>query len=161
MTKDVTIGEGRYQLGKMTARAASRIYNLFVASMLKMVREQNVPDTETPAANNGTEESAAEATVAFLWASLSTTLAEDTYTSIQNQCLAVCARYLENGAPHPLLMKDGSNRWALPDLEQDAPLVNRLIVEVLRYNIGPFFRERVFGDRQGAATVPSLSNVPV
>ena len=141
--KQFAIGSDQYQVAKMTALTASYIYGLFVSSMIKLVREtpaeadsvsseEPKPDTEAEAAQR----------VGFLWSMLSGSIDEKTYSSLQQKCLAVCSKQVQAGDSFvysPVLMQNGSGRFAIPELAQDAVAVNRLIVEALQFNIAPFF----------------------
>ena len=141
ITKDITIGNDRYQLVKMSAQTASWISNLLVANSLLNARpstsnESSEPSEEMPEMK---PEEKAYAAVGSLWLLCGASLAEDVYKRIQNCCLMACRQYDSNGTLLAVLMQDG--RFVSKDLENDAPTVNRLIMEAMQFNIAPFFIE--------------------
>lgn len=145
-TKEIELSDGaRYRLTKLPAETASRIFNLLMATVMK-ARQNSGEASEEPPEDTDPEKRAA-GTVAFMWMLASADLDEKAYTRVQFQCLYSCAR-LDGDSTVPVRMADG--RWAAKELENDAPAVNRLVTEVLQFNIAPFF----LGGASSAAAAP-------
>lgn len=145
-TKEVIVGESVYRLTKLSAETASRIFNLLMATVMKARQDSPATTDETPEEIN--PEVRAAGTIAFMWMLASTDLDEKVYARIQFQCLFSCA-LLAGNATTPVRMVDG--RWAVKELESDAPAVNQLVTEVLQFNIAPFF---LGGASSAAAATP-------
>lgn len=158
LTKDITIGDGRYQLVKMPADTACWINNLLVAVMMKSQTGTNAetnPEQEAELAKLSPEERA-NGLVAVLWLNAAVELSEEAYKRVQNRALMACRAYDANGALSVVLMPDG--RWAtkgLPvDLAQDGKTVNELVTEAIRFNIAPFFTPAESSEAPGTAGQP-------
>jgi hypothetical protein len=142
LTKDITIGGQRYQLNPMTPEAASRIFNLLVATNMNLLKG-------TPKADQAKEKALWEMTVAertesaaeSVWLLGASSLPEKEYSRVQHVALRAVKAYDAQGNTSVILMTDGS--WATKgmtvDLSQDAALVKQLIAESLKFNLAPLF----------------------
>lgn len=139
LVKEITIGDTRFQLTKISAQQASWLSNLLVANSLTngpRSQPQATPEAATPETTLTPEEQAAGA-VGTLWLLCGSTLDEERYKRVQQCALASC-RFLDpDGNPSAVVMQDG--RFTSKDLESDAPTVNKLIAEALIFNLLPFF----------------------
>ena len=135
--KDTTIGDNQYRVGQLKAADGGWIFSTFVKRYRAYKEAQ--PDTEaqpeTIAAPVDPEVGFA-VTAAFLVEQLG----RGELAEIQALCLGVCGRYDSRlGSPiaKPILFADG--RYAIPDLEFDAPAVLELTKQCIAFNISPFF----------------------
>ena len=114
----------------------SRILNLLLASAMKAAAD--TPDTGPSEGTKPSTIEEAQEMVAAIWLTVGVNIPEDTYAWIQRMCLRAANLYLtEQTPPVPVLSKNG--RWADKELEFDSPTVNRLITEVLQFNLSRFF----------------------
>jgi hypothetical protein len=60
---------------------------------------------------------------------------EDEFRSIQNRCLAVCCRYVED---MPVPVTAGPGKFALDDLQHDHGTVLALTIHAQKFNFDPF-----------------------
>ena len=135
--KDTTIGDNQYRIGLLKAADGGWIFSTFVKRYRAYKEAQ--PDTaeqiETIAAPVDPEVGFA-ATAEFLVEQLG----RGELAEVQALCLGVCGRYDSRlGSPiaKPILFADG--RYAIPDLEFDAPTVLELTKRCIAFNIAPFF----------------------
>jgi Phage tail assembly chaperone protein, TAC len=120
-TKDVSIGDHQYRVGKLTARTASWVAMQILTKLLPS------GDELVTGGRASAERSA---------------LSESEFHNIQGHCLRVCARYETAGeslVPTPVLMADG--RFAIPELEYDVVAVMALTLHSLMFSVSPFFEE--------------------
>ena len=139
--KDTTIGDQQYRIGLLDASDGSWIFSTFVKRYRAFQESQPaplqvvVPDPDVKIPDVPPEVGFAM-TAAFLTEQLSRTeLAE-----VMKLCLGVCGRYDSRlGTPisKPILFPDG--RYAIPDLEFDAPTALELTKQCIAFNIAPFF----------------------
>ncbi len=135
--KDVTIGDNQYRIGQLKAADGGWIFSTFVKRYraYKEAQPENEAQVEIVAAPVDPEVGFA-VTAAFLVEQLGRSeLAE-----VQALCLGVCGRYDSRlGSPiaKPILFADG--RYAIPDLEFDAPAVLELTKQCIAFNIAHFF----------------------
>jgi hypothetical protein len=133
--KDIQIGEHLYRIGQLKAADGSWIYSTFVKRYRAYQEAQpSTPQTiEAPAVP---PEVGFAMTAQFLIEQLS----REELAEVQQLCLTCCGRYSsKTGTPiaMPILHSDG--RYAIADLEFDAPLVYKLTTECVAFNIAPFF----------------------
>jgi hypothetical protein len=143
--KNIEVREQSFRLNRMTATDADWIKNLLLMGMMKDQRAQ-----ETDAAPNAeleklTPEQKADGLISVLWLKGGMALDEDRYRSIQTRCLFTCSR-VNGDALSPVMMVDG--RWTDADLKTDAQRVSDIILEVLKFNLQPFFLD-------GASSAPN------
>lgn len=139
--KDVEVAGKKYQISKMPARTASWIAVQILTKMLPGVMESKLQLANLPVNRSQ--------------------LTESEFYSIQASCLAVCSRYERVGevvAPQPVLMMDGSGRFALPDLEDDVVSVLGLTVHALIFNVSSFFEDGALTAILGARPDPKDPN---
>ena len=117
LTKDVEIGESRYQVGRFKARDGSWVLAQILTKMLPAAIESSLQGSGL-AANRAQ-------------------ISEEEFASIQAIALSVCRRY-ENNIPMPVFPRPDT--WAIKDLEYDLVTVMRLTIEALVFNITPFFK---------------------
>ena len=137
MSKDVTIGEHEYKVGRLKAHAGAWIISLLrgkaQASGLKRAEASPEPAKDAP---QPSFEEGLMATTVYLIGQLSF----EEMKAVQDLCLEQCAQYEAIGGkqiPMPILA--GPGRWAIADLEYDGPTVLSLTRECLAFNIAPFF----------------------
>lgn len=147
-SKEVEVGGERYRLHKMPVEASTRIHNMLMAIAFK-ARDGSAGDS-APEPDEATAEERADAMVATLWMLASAEMEEKTYARVQHQCMLACSRLGGDGSLAPVKILDG--RWAFEELKHDGPTVDRLVVEVLQFNIAAFFLARL--SRLAAATAP-------
>jgi len=135
--KDTTIGDNQYRIGQLKAADGSWIFSTFVKRYRAYKEAQPETDAqpETIVAPVDPEVGFA-VTAAFLVEQLG----RGELAEVQTLCLSVCGRYDSRlGSPiaKPILFADG--RYAIPDLEFDAPTVLELTKQCIAFNIAPFF----------------------
>jgi hypothetical protein len=132
LTKEVVIGEHRYQISRMDAMHGSWI----AMQMLTRVFPMNLEDIVRRAAENE-----GMGQMPSLPANRST-LSEEEFRNVQLHCLRVCSRFEMVGANDvamPIVMPNGV--WAIKDLQTDVLTVLALTAQSLVFNISPFFEE--------------------
>ena len=135
--KDTTIGDNQYRIGQLKAADGGWIFSTFVKRYRAYKEAQ--PDTEAQqeiVAAPVDPEVGFAVTAAFLVEQLG----RGELAEVQTLCLGVCGRYDSRlGSPiaKPILFADG--RYAIPDLEFDAPTVLELTKQCIAFNIAPFF----------------------
>ena len=135
--KDTTIGENQYRIGQLKAADGGWIFSTFVKRYRAYIDAQpetdEKPDTEAKPVD-------AEVGFAVTAAFLVEQLGRGELAEVQTLCLGVCGRYDSRlGSPiaKPILFADG--RYAIPDLEFDAPTMLELTKQCIAFNISPFF----------------------
>jgi len=134
--KDIPIGEHVYRIGQLKAADGSWIYSTFV-KRYRAYREAQPVQMEQPEA---TTEVPQEIGFAMTAQFLMEQLTRDELTEVQGICLLACGRYSNRtGTPisMPILLADG--RYAVPELQFDAPTIYKLTQEAIAFNIAPFF----------------------
>ena len=116
-TKDVTIGETKYQVGRLSARDGSWLVGQFLPNMAGAFGKE-----------------IGEKELGLALAATLRSFSEDNFYSIQGKALGVVRRYDSKGNPVPLLMTDGR-------LVYDPGLVEltALTVTSLAFNLHCFF----------------------
>jgi hypothetical protein len=122
VTRDITIGSSTYRIGQFSARDGSWIVSQFITRMLLL----------DPA------KASDEKNLAFILSTTLSELPEDKYNQVREKCLAVCSEPDSLGAAIPLLMRDGSSRWASKN-PPDLVAQNALLIGALVFNLSPFF----------------------
>src|SRR5579862_5528303 len=118
-TKEVTLGETVYQIGRMTARDGSWILAELLTKMLPAFVESQFSGLP-----GGRPQ-----------------ISEEEFQNIQGHALAVVRR-IEKGIPMPIFVRP--NTWAVKELEYDLVAVMTLTVHALAFNLSPFFAEAGF-----------------
>jgi hypothetical protein len=146
--KIITLGDPQIQfrIGRLTPAQGSFILGQVMAANLKRIAEMRAlrPLSASSSEETPDEKPDAEGLVratamgAFLGG-----LDLDTHTRIQQMCLAVCAQMQFSSNGHepvamPIATADGG---LLPQLAMDIPLVMRLEMEVLVFNLTDFFAQ--------------------
>jgi hypothetical protein len=121
VTKELSVGASNYRIGLFSARDGSWIVGQFITRMLLL----------------DPEKASDEKNLAFILSTMITDLPEAVFNSIRDKCFAVCSKQDPLGAYAPLLMRDGSGRWA--EKEPDLLTVNVLLTSALAFNLSPFF----------------------
>lgn len=146
--KEFTIGNQRYQIGKMTPLIASRVHNWILSGAAKLAQDQpdvpsngNAPDASIAELSPEERQARADAIVAGTWVMASTLFSEELCEKVQMHCLLQCSQFApgDNGDAPPVPIISANGRWAVKSLEQDALAVNQLILASLKFNISPFF----------------------
>ena len=137
-TKDVTIKNYTFRISRMTALVGSKILNILLTATFKNQTPTKNDEADATAFKNSPLEEQAAAVVSSMWIPASTVLSDDIYTYIQKQCLKVCSVLVQDA---PLILIGPNGAWAVKELENDMPLVNNLIQEVLTFNLSTFFQE--------------------
>jgi len=155
-TVDVIVNEKPYRIGRLTASCGSWIRSVLVGSIKVSGEGKDDPELEKRMSEMDPKERA-DGLVQMLWTTCGSGLSEEAYRTVQTRCLQVVS--MENGAgPVPVMMKDG--RFAVKDLEYDGPTVDRLVVEVLKFNIAPFFLAGASSQPSRSPSDSSPSNAP-
>lgn len=126
-TKDIQIGDIRYQLGRFTARDGSWVLGQFLARGL-VAGLGNVDESKETI----------EKQIALMLSMAFAEIDERVYASIQNKCFSVIKRYdqqAENTVAMPLLMASGG----FTGKEPDALSASTLMMACLAFNLAPFF----------------------
>jgi len=166
-TKDVAIGDTRFQIGKMEVEYACWVLNLFMATEARQMMNAKPNSNGTPAPEPPPQEQTREITeeqagniVASGWVMVGADLPTESYRQIQSACLRATSMYLEDGSPMPLKMADG--RWTASGkrFADDLKTVNQLIIESLKFNLSPFFLEDALNapPQTTAAGRPSIAS---
>jgi hypothetical protein len=135
--KDVTIGENQYRIGLLKAADGGWIFSTFV-KRYRAYKEANPSDESQPETIVAPVDP--EVGFAVTAAFLVEQLGRGELAEVQALCLSVCGRYDSRlGSPiaKPILFADG--RYAIPELEFDAPAVLELTKQCIAFNIAPFF----------------------
>jgi hypothetical protein len=145
-TRDVTIGNYRYQLTRFSPREGSYLVGQFLMKGLLASLEN--PDQEI-----------SEKDLGLGFAATFQGFSEEVFHRVQGKCFAALRRYEDVGGtsvPKPLLMADG--RWAITPEPNSVELLS-LTVAVLAFNLHCFFEP---GALETLRTVfPDLSLVKV
>jgi hypothetical protein len=135
--KDVQIGEHLYRIGQLKAADGSWIYSTFVK------RYRAYQEAQPASSTNGTQEAptvAPEVGFAMTAQFLIEQLSREELGEVQQICLTSCGRYSsKTGTQIAMPILHGDGRYAIADLEFDAPLVYKLTTECVAFNIAPFF----------------------
>ena len=135
--KDTTIGDNQYRIGLLKAADGGWIFSTFV-KRYRAYKEANPSDGSQPETIVAPVDP--EVGFAVTAAFLVEQLGRGELAEVQELCLGVCGRYDSRlGSPiaKPILFADG--RYAIPDLEFDAPAVLELTKQCIAFNIAPFF----------------------
>lgn len=116
-TKDVEIDGKRYRISRFTAKVGSSIAAQLMPKIMQCIDGQNLD-------------------VATIVKMLPT-ISESELSGIQDHCFTVCARYEENGAVTPVVLRPGV--WGIKELEYDVVVVMALTINALIFNLSPFF----------------------
>jgi hypothetical protein len=120
-SKDVTIGESRYQIGRMTARVGSWIAMQIGTKLFPIMFESQINIEGLP---SGRSE-----------------MSETEFRNIQDHCLSVCRKYRVVGQSEVALpIMKSANVFAAPELEFDVVTISALTVHALVFNIAPFLQ---------------------
>ena len=105
-----------------------------------MKAQKGAAEGEDDAPESGDLQERANGMVKGMWLFASSALDDDQYAKIQGRCLASCA-LIDGDKTIPVRMADG--RWAVKELESDAPAVDQLVSEVLQFNLAVYFIARL------------------
>jgi hypothetical protein len=150
-TKEVKIGSVVYRISQFSARDGSWVVGQFITRMLLL----------------DPEKASDEKNLAFILTTLLPSLSEETFNSIRDKCFAVCSQKDDIGGYTPLLMRDGSNRWAVKE-PPDLLATNVLLTSALAFNLSPFFApgaletlRQIYPDlSQLSVTLTDISSAP-
>jgi hypothetical protein len=91
-------------------------------------------------------------------------LTEDQFRKFQLTCLKACYRINEavpTDPALPVLMQDGTGRFAFPDLTDDGPTVMALVMRAMDFNITPFLNDaglnEALADQASVPAAPSAN----
>lgn len=119
--KDIDVGKRRFRISKFDALTGSYIMYTLLTQMLPMGLGKRIPGLEN-------------------FAIESASMSKEKFMEIQRDCLRACSEVVPVEGQvtlMPLLMVDG--RWGVAGVENDAPLILNLTVQVLVYNAKSFF----------------------
>lgn len=122
--KDVTISNRKFRLNKFDALTGSFVIYTLLTQILPMGLGKKIEGLESQDKSN------------------LPVMTRERFTELQIICLKACSEIKPAGnsiVPVPIMMADG--RWGVEDLENDAPLVVALTVQILGYNAQSFFGE--------------------
>jgi len=125
--KDVQLNGTRYQIGRMTARNGSWVAMQIMGKIMPSTVESELGGITLPA--NRRE------------------MSEEEFHSIQDHCLAVCARYERqpNGMEVAIPVFVRPDTFTCKELEFDLLSIVALTAHALLFNITPFFAEGALG----------------
>ena len=152
--KELTIGDKKFQLKRMSAETGSWILNVLLSAMFKAVSGEEVSTSDQAEFDKGDKVEKANNAIAAMWVSVGTTVNLETYKQIQRCCLQTCLLYVGG---NPLMLISANGRWADAALEKNVLVVNQLITEVLQFNLAPFFIESALKNKPEAATALASS----
>ena len=141
--KTVTISGRSYTIKTMTPQAACLIRGQLVGASFKFARgSQSDVESQTPRASITAENVAqrAEEAVEGMWSIVPASLPKEMCEQIQRDALRCCYYVMSEATPNvqsPVLMADG--RFADTALAEDAASVDELIIESLKFSVGPLF----------------------
>jgi hypothetical protein len=137
--KDIDVGDRKFRINKFDALTGSYVVYTILTQVLPMgIGKQIEGISETgnmPA------------------------MSKEKFIDLQKDCLRACSEIKPVGGqvvPVPILMADG--RWGVEDLENDAPTVMILTIQVLGYNVQSFFEGNVLDTFKNSITQLNLSN---
>ena len=131
-TKDLVIGNKKFQLRKFTPLVGVWIGNVLMASTL--TQQQTAAQSSGPTSeefNKLTEEEKAQAAISAMWLLAADSLSREKYSQIQMECLQACSLYVRDDVP-PVPMN-------VNEIGEDVSLLNQLVTESLQFNLTPFF----------------------
>jgi hypothetical protein len=141
-TKDVEISGKHYRLGRFTAQDGSFILQQLMAASFKGVDFSALPTPPPDATEPEPDTTSPEDKVRRLLMGLQLRggLDYDAHCFIQRKCLAVCSRLEEHeGAAAIAIRISTADGVVLPDIANDMPLVMRIEMETLVFNLSSFF----------------------
>ena len=152
-SKELDVDGKKFQLRRISAETGAWILNVLISAMFKSASVEE-STSEQAAFDKSEPVEKANAAVAAMWISIGTAVSLETYKQIQRCCLQTCMLYV-GGNPVPLISTNG--RWADASLEKSVTVVNQLIIEVLQFNLAPFFIESALKNKPEAATALASS----
>jgi hypothetical protein len=144
-TKIVEIGETRYQIRRLSAEDGTFVLMQLMAASVKGIdfskEVAEVPADKIEEAEKAIEKNTPEDRVRSLimGVQLRGTLDYDMHRKIQRMCLAACSRVESQSGSDLVLPISTANGTLLPDIADDLPLVMRLEMEALVFNLSSFF----------------------
>lgn len=148
-TRIVEIGGTNYQFRKMLPEIGSYLLMKLLSAGFNA---QGGANLENPHANSEAaaqpdadkrEPSGEKLVRAVAFAAFLRGLDFESHRFVQRACLAVCSRMEErNGSgalPMPLMNDSGA--WAIPEIRDDIPLIMKLELEALAFNLSDFFEQ--------------------
>lgn len=148
-TKEVVIGNSRYQIARVTSEDGSWLLAQTLASMRKVMKAEGVDDQEEPKpAIELTPEQQRKNTEEMVSAMVQSMLMEvdrELFARIQRYALGVCGEFTavgENEIVLPVTMATG--RIAIPKLKNDISCIFNLTNASLVFNLLPFFLDGGF-----------------
>lgn len=139
--KEFTVGNRRFRVKKFDALTGSYIIYTLLTQILPMGLGKQVAGLEDNAPANAP------------------VMNKETFMDIQRSCLKTCFEIVPAGGivtPMPVMLADG--RWGIGDLENDAPTVMLLTIQVLGFNVQSFFDESVLKEFKTSISQLNLSN---
>ena len=136
-SKIITIEETRFQIGRFLPDVGSFILGKLVGATL----DSAPPNFQQPEPPQDVPPPPPDELVRILFFSSSFRGMDfETHRFIQAKALSVCSRLeLKNGVECPMPIVSDSGQWAIPEIRDDGPLVVKLELESLIFNLSPFF----------------------
>jgi hypothetical protein len=142
-TKDVVIGDSRYQISRVDAETGSFLLYQILAALRKAIaeggEEEPAQQEQIELSPEEKEKQTSEATGAMIQNVLMS-VDRVMFGKIQRDALSVCKQYTaigENETLLPVLMANG--KIAIPDLKNDIQALVSLTQHSLHFNLLPFF----------------------
>ena len=145
-TKEVVIGDSRYQISRVDSETGSFLLFQLLSSLRKIMKEDgeenDQPEQTQPTQELTSEEQTKqieEATAAMIQSMLMN-IDRETFGKIQRDALRVCGQYSAVGETEvilPVLMANG--KIAIPALKTDIQTLVALTQRSLHFNLLPFF----------------------
>lgn len=149
--KLVNIDGTAYRIGRLTPEVGSFFLMKLMGTMIASVKDS--PASEVSAEPSKEKPNPEDLARSVIFGAFFNNSDFDLHSTMQRRCLAACSR-MESDIPMPVAAASGV--IALPEVRDDATLVMRLEVEVLVFNLSPFFEgEKMKALSAGASAIRS------
>jgi len=125
--KEIELSGRRWRIGRFDALTGSYISTLLVMQLLPMGLGNALGLENVSGGKN--------------------LMSKETFIDVQKDCLKIVSELKLVGdvvMPLPVMLEDG--RWGIGEIEDDAPTVMGLTIQVLMFNISDFFEEGALND---------------
>lgn len=141
-TKVITVAGANYQLSKLSPEVGSFILWKIIGGVRKAVETASPATQVEPAESAKTENQDFEAKTRGMISIALGTMDLELHALIQKHAIAAVSEWVLAGTTEvgrPLVSSDG--RWANPEVRDNLMVVNRLVMELLVFNLSDFFEQ--------------------
>lgn len=144
----ISIGEKKYQISRFTPNVGAHILGWFMVTLSENSRGTSSPEPEVEKAITKSGE---EIVRALCYPVVFGSRDFEQKSFVLNECMKVCSRLEGDNHDLPMPIMAGE-RWGLPDVAEDLPLIMRLQTECLVFNLERFFDQGVQKELEYKAT---------